>query len=70
MNQSQPTYPVSVTFLEDNDVWVFNNEEDLACSLEWFDSRDPKENAIVKDKNEKLVTVVVEKLEIKLCHLS
>ncbi len=59
-----PEFPIKVTFLEDSDVWVFDNEEEMACSMEWFDSDDPEEQAIVIDNQERPIRLKVQKLEI------
>ena len=69
MKKEEPTYPITVTFQEDGDVWILNNETEVANNLEWFDSRDPEEKVIVIDKNKRKVTLVIEKLEVKLCEL-
>lgn len=69
MNKDKPTYSITVTFQEDGDVWVLNTESEIANNLEWFDSRNPEEKATVIDKSKRKVTLVVEKLEVKLCEL-
>lgn len=69
MSNGRPTYPLTITFQEDGDVWVLNNESEVANNLEWFDSRDPEEKATVTDKSKRKVTLVVEELEVKLCTL-
>jgi len=38
-----------VTFHEGGDEWVLDSIDEVACSLEWFDSDDPYENASVID---------------------
>ena len=65
-----PEFPITVTFLDDGDEWVLDNEIELAENLEWFNSDDPEEKTIIKDKNGKAVKLVVEKLEIKHFSLS
>ncbi len=47
----KPEYPIKVLFKEDGEEWFFENKKDIAQNLEWFDSDDPSENAIVTDKN-------------------
>ena len=59
-----PEFPIKVTFLEDGDVWIFDNEEEMACSMEWFDSDDPEEQTIVIDNQERPIRLKVQKLEI------
>ena len=58
-----PEFPVTVTFQEDGDQWVFDTLEELECSLEWFDSEDPAENATTVDAKCRAVRVKVIKLE-------
>jgi hypothetical protein len=65
-----PCFPISVIFHEDGDKWVLNNHAEAASNLEWFDSRDEKENASVTDSNGRQVVLVVEKLELKICQLA
>ncbi len=60
----KPEYPIKVLFKEDGEEWFFENKKDIAQNLEWFDSDDPSENAIVTDKNGRQVTLKVEKLEV------
>ncbi len=62
MVNSDPVFPITVTFLEDGDKWILNNESELASNLEWFDSRDPDENAEIVDQLNRHVRVKVEKL--------
>ena len=63
-----PTYPIKVTFLEDEDddefVWILDNENELVCNLEWFDSRDPEEHAIVEDKFLRRIRVKIEEFRL------
>lgn len=60
----KPEFPVTVNFLEDNSIWVLNTENELACNLEWFDSRDDEEHVSVIDAKGRLVRLKVEKLEV------
>ena len=69
MSGEKPTFPIFVSWHEDGDVESFKNEIDAACTLEWFDSTDKAVSVTVVDSNEKPVTLVVEKLEIKKCCL-
>jgi len=66
--QNYPEFPLTISFLEDGDKWVLDNEEEVAVNLEWFNSEDPEEKAIVKDKKGRPVKIIVESLEIK--HIS
>ncbi|EJA7361154.1 hypothetical protein [Vibrio alginolyticus] len=47
--ENKPKFPISVTFLEDGEVWVLDNINELGSNLEWFDSSDPEEEALVKE---------------------
>jgi hypothetical protein len=69
MSLDKPTFPITVTWHEDAEQESFRNEIDAACTLEWFDSRDPDSQVSVVDSVGRAVTLVVEKLEVKLCHL-
>ena len=69
MLSEKPTYPITVTFHEDGEVWVMKSERDLAFNLEWFDSNDPEERATVIDKYGRRVRLKIEKLELKLLEL-
>jgi len=60
----RPEFPIRVSFHEDDDVWVLDSFDELAFSLEWFDSNDPDENASVVDRKERAVRVKVERLEL------
>ena len=64
MKKNSPEFPIKVTFFEDNDVWILNNEDELCTNLEWFDSRDKEENAKVEDHKGRLVRVKVEELKL------
>ena len=60
----QPTFPVTVRFEKDGEDWVFDSIKELACSLEWFDSDDPEQNARVTDALGRAVRLKVEELEV------
>ncbi len=66
----KPSFPITVTFIEDGDTWVLDTPSELECNLEWFDSRDPEENATITDSKGRKLLVVVEKLELKICQLA
>ena len=70
MDASEPVFPIKVLFKEDGREWILDSHHELACNLEWFDSRDPEENAVVTDKNGKPVVLVIEKLKVKKCYLA
>ena len=61
MTTEKPQYPITVLFKEDGDKWVLDNEQELGCNLEWFDSKDPEQNTEVTDALGRNVEVVVEK---------
>lgn len=59
-----PRYPVSVRDLSDSSTEVFENEEELVSSLEWFDSDDPSYNSIVTDALGRRIRLKVQRLEL------
>jgi len=65
----KPSFPITVFFLEDGDKWILEDEIDIAQNLEWFNSDDPEEQAIVTDKSGKPVRLVVENLELLTCEI-
>lgn len=64
MSEQQPLFPIKVNFIEDNDEWILDDENEIASNLEWFDSRDPSENAYAIDSLGRRVRIKVEKLEL------
>jgi hypothetical protein len=44
-------------------VEVFDNLKELECTLEWFDTDDPKQGATVTDKMGRPVRLKIERLE-------
>lgn len=60
----QPEFPIRVTFLDDGDEWVLDSIQELACSLEWFDSDDPEERVSVVDRKGRAVRIKVEALRV------
>jgi hypothetical protein len=65
---STPVYPITVRWPDDVPD-VYDNPNDLACNLEWFDSEDPAEPIEVVDGLGRPVRLEVEKLEIIACEL-
>lgn len=63
-----PEYPLLVRYTDGSENEVFDNEEELVNTLEWFDSEDPEFHANVIDNNGRLLKVVVVKLELR--HMS
>ena len=70
MNNQKPAFPLTVIFEEDGDKWILDNEQEAANNLEWFDSRNTDEKAIVTDSLGRKVNLVIEKLEVKLCEIA
>ena len=68
-DQARPRYPITVHSLDDNDRVSYDNERDLACDLEWFDSEDPEEHAEVLDADGRRVHLKIERLEVKVLKL-
>lgn len=62
---SEPEFPITIEFLEDNTKWLLKNSHELEINLEWFDSEDPEENAIVLDFKSRPVILKIECLELK-----
>jgi len=69
VNANKPEFPVTVIWHEDGEQESFKNEVDAACTLEWFDSREGASDHTVVDNNGNAVVLVIEQLEVKLCHL-
>jgi hypothetical protein len=69
MSKIVPEFPIKVVFNEDGAEWILENEEEAACTLEWFNSEDPEENAIVTDHYGRIVRLKVEQLKIQICEL-
>ena len=65
----QPEFPIKVLFQEDGEEWMLNDEEDIAVNLEWFNSDDPEERAIVTDNRGRPVRLKVEALDVLICEL-
>lgn len=65
----RPKFPLTVLFLEDNEEWVLDSDEELACNLEWFDSTDEEENAIVTDSLGRSVRLKIKGLKVIVCQL-
>lgn len=65
----RPEFPITVTFHEDGDVWVLNSIEEVASSLEWFDSEDPTQRATVTDREGRAVHLQVKKLDVLVFEL-
>lgn len=63
-------FPIKVIFHEDNEEWLLYNEMEIAYNLEWFNSKDPEENATVTDKEGRVVHLVVKELKVIVCELA
>lgn len=62
-----PEYPIRVKFLKEEEEYEYENEMELVCDLEWFDSEDndPKDATLVKDRLGREVILKIEALELK-----
>ena len=67
-SEEQPEFPITVKF-DDGDVWEFENVGEIACTLEWFNSDDPEEEAIVFDNKNRKVRVKVDELNLTVFEL-
>lgn len=65
----KPEYPIRVFFEDDGETWDFDNEKELASTLEWFDSEAPDEHAGVVDKLGRPVKLKVKELRVLLFEL-
>ncbi|WP_341503756.1 hypothetical protein [Gallaecimonas sp. GXIMD4217] len=65
MEDYTPEYPIKVRFLEDGSEHVFDEEESMLTYLEFFDSEDPEEKAIVTDAKGRLVHLEIWALAIQ-----
>jgi hypothetical protein len=65
-----PEYPIKVVFHEDNEEWLLNNETEVACNLEWFNSQDPDEEATVTDNQGRRVQLIVKEHKVLIFELS
>lgn len=59
-----PEYPLLVTYSDGTENESFDNEKEMVCTLEWFDSKDPEYFAVVTDKRGRRLWVVVRDLEL------
>lgn len=64
-----PEYPLEVLFSEGGESLFLENKFDVCTALEWFDSEDPDERAVVTDKFGRSVKLKVEFLEMLICEL-
>ena len=58
-----PTFPLTVIH-EDGETWVLNTPDELAATVEWFDSDDSDGSMWVIDAEGRPVRLKVEALEI------
>ncbi len=61
---SDPKFPIRIEYSDGTESEIFDNEVELACTLEWFDSDDDDYHAKVIDAKNRSVRLVVRKLEI------
>jgi hypothetical protein len=60
----KPIFPIRVHLLDYDEEYILHNEFDICTKLEFFDSEDPEENAVVIDAYNKELILVVDNLEI------
>jgi len=65
----KPEFPLKTFDSEDNTEELFANEEELACTLEWFDSADTDETIQVTDSKGRPVRLKIEQLKIISCKI-
>lgn len=63
-----PEYPIKIDF-EYGETWVLKNEEELATSLEWFDSDSEEEPTVITDNQGRAVKLKVDNLKLVLFEL-
>jgi uncharacterized protein RhaS with RHS repeats len=66
--EMKPEYPLRVTF-DDGEEWTLETPDEVECNLEWFDSEDGDDSAVVIDRNGRPVRLKVEKLTLLTCEL-
>ena len=64
----KPEFPIVVK-LSDGDEWRLANESEIPGTLEWFDTEDPEEDALVVDAKGREVSLKVVALEVVRCQL-
>lgn len=64
----KPKLPFHVIF-EDGNRWILNNDDEIACNLEWFDSNDEDDTTKVIDDLGRPVRLKIEALKIIYCEL-
>jgi len=64
MSIETPVYPIQIIFSETNEVITCANELELATALEWFDSEDTQENAVVTDNLGRSIELKIVGLQI------
>ena len=62
--QEIPKYPIRVKYNYDGEEIEFEDEAIMASHLEWFDSENPEEDALVTDRLGREVILKVEELEV------
>ena len=59
----KPEFPVKVKYSDGEEVEL-ENEMELACDLEFFDSEHPEEDTLIFDRLGREVILKIEKLEL------
>ncbi len=65
----KPEFPLRAFDSEDNNEELFANEEELVCTLEWFDSTDADETIQVTDSKGRPVRLKIKQLQIIICEI-
>lgn len=64
----KPEFPLHVIFADGTE-YVLETEEEIATSLEYFDTEDGDTSASVFDNQKRKVRLKVERLEVLICDL-
>lgn len=67
--EMSPEFPIQIKFA-DGDEWVLESQDEIAGTLEWFDSDDPDEGATVRDARGRHVHIKVVDLKVILCEVT
>jgi hypothetical protein len=65
----KPEFPLSILFRATGEVVLIETPEEPETELEFFDSDNPGENAIVTDAKGRRVRLVVEACSFRICEL-
>jgi hypothetical protein len=65
----KPSFPITVKFLDSDEIWILESEIEAAKTLEWFDTDDPEQHARVVDSQGRAVALTVRAHQIVRCQL-